>query len=622
LNIKLESTALSLNEVEIADNYYETVKKANPMNIEIVSDDFLHHNTGGSLMQSLSRLPGISSIDIGSGQSKPLIRGLGFNRVLVTENGITHESQQWGSDHGLEIDQFAAGSIELIKGPASIIYGSDAIGGVINIKDSEIPEINSLNINADFIAKSNNDYLGTSVVVDGRKNKLFAGIRLTASDYGDYKVPTDSIDIYSYRAALHENRLRNTAGNEINFHINTGYFGEKMQLRLFVSSINSKSGFFANAHGLEPRSVDTLLHDASSRDLNYPYQLINHFKSSASIKWKLNRLSIESDIAYQRNFRQEFSKYESHGYMPAVFSDGNEFASDTEREFDKSVYSGNLKFTFLQSETTSFIAGVNSVYQNNKINGRSFIIPAYRQTTAGTYLLVSHSFSKTSRLQAGMRYDYGHIDTDEYQDWFTSPVMNNNDTSYEYLQRAQALSLSFGNTTWSIGYNYNPGKWNYKFNVGKSFRIPIPKELAANGVNYHHFSYEKGNASISPEISYQADAGILFGTKKFTAEVTPFVNYFPNYIYLNPTSDHDRLYGNGNQVFYYTTKRGLSLRRRTSCSLQINFVFASRHYRRICIFGTTLGEKEGFGLPFSPPAQMLITLNFMPKDRGIIQSQQ
>ncbi len=126
-NKQLFFGALSLQDVIITDNYAEKRKKEEPLNIEIINDNYLKQNLGGSLMKSLDRLPGVSTIDIGSGQSKPVIRGLGFNRVVVVENNIKHEAQQWGTDHGLEIEQYAINNIEVIKGPSSLMYGSDAI---------------------------------------------------------------------------------------------------------------------------------------------------------------------------------------------------------------------------------------------------------------------------------------------------------------------------------------------------------------------------------------------------------------------------------------------------------------------------------------------------------------
>lgn len=610
---QLEVAALSLQEVVVQGRYVETRKKEESLNIEIVNDDYLKQNLGGSLMSSIERLPGVTTIDIGSGQSKPVIRGLGFNRVVVVENNIKHEAQQWGADHGLEIDQYAVDNIEVIKGPASLMYGSDAIGGIIDMKNRKIPAENSFGGTVDLSGKTNNDFLGTSIALYARKKRFYVSARGTLLGYGDYKVPTDSVDIYSYRAALYKNHLRNTAGTEKNLHLSFGIIENRFQSKFYVSSVNSKSGFFANAHGLEPRNVDTVLHDKSSRDIQYPYQWVNHFKAINSGYYRWEKLNLEYDLGFQRNFRQEWSEYVQHGYMPATFPDTMDFNADLERQFEKFVYSGNLKLFYQSAERTQINFGVNSEYQDNQIDGRGFIIPAYTQFTVGGFVVARHSFSDVSLFQAGIRYDYGSLCTAAYYDWFTSPVVENGDTTMQYLQRSENLNRSFSNVTWSAGYNYNPGKWSYKVNVGKSFRIPIAKELAANGVNYHHFSYEVGDPDLSPEIAYQLDAGIEYASGRFAIGTTPFFNYFTNYIYLNPTSDHDRLYGNGNQVYYYTQSEVLRY------GAEIHAHYGLFKGLQVGVIGEYVyseqmtGEKKGFTLPFSPPASGIFNIKYQKR---------
>ncbi|WP_319589821.1 TonB-dependent receptor [uncultured Draconibacterium sp.] len=610
---QLEAANLSLQEVVISDNYSENRKKEESLNIEVVNGDYLKQNLGGSLMNSLERLPGVTTIDIGSGQSKPVIRGLGFNRVVVVENNIKHEAQQWGSDHGLEIDQYAVDNVEVIKGPASLMYGSDAIGGVIDMNNRTLPLPNSFGGNVDLTGKTNNGLLGTSVSVYGRKDWFFANLRATYIDYGDYKVPTDSVDIYSYRAALHNNYLRNTAGNEKNLHLTLGIIQNGFQSKLFVSTVNSKSGFFANAHGLEPRNVDTDFHDKSSRDINYPYQNVSHFKVVNTTHYKWNASKLEMDLGFQRNFRQEWSAYVSHGYMPPVFPDTLTFDPDLEREFEKFVYSGNLRFSHQVDEKNQLVTGINSEFQDNRIDGRGFIIPAYEQFRVGGFFVAKHKFSERSRLQMGVRYDYGTIETKEYYDWFPSPVSDGENSDEEYLQRAGNIDRTFSSLSWSVGYNYDLKHWSLKANVGKSFRMPIAKELAANGVNYHRFSYEVGDPDLSPEISYQLDVGLEYQTKRLAVGATPFLNYFDNYIYLNPSSDFDRLYGNGNQVFYYTESKVL----RYGAEVHVHYELlpylqlgAMAEY----VYSEQLsGEKKGYTLPFSPPASAIINLKYQKK---------
>ena len=619
-NAQLQVANLNLHEVIITDNYVEKRKKEESLNIEIVNDNYLKQNLGGSLMNSLERLPGVSTIDIGSGQSKPVIRGLGFNRVVVVENNIKHEAQQWGSDHGLEIDQYAVDNVEIIKGPSSLMYGSDAIGGVIDMKNRILPTKNSFGGVVNLTGKSNNDLMGTSLSLYGRKDWFFVNLRTTFIDYGDYKVPTDSVDIYSYRAALYKNHLRNTAGYEKNVHLNFGIIQNGFQSRFYVSSVNSKSGFFANAHGLEPRNVDTELHDKSSRDVNYPYHKVNHFKVINTTQYQWEKSKLEFDLGFQSNFRQERSQYVSHGYMPPVFPDSLVFDSDLEREFNKFVYSGNLKLSHQFSEKTELVFGMNSEFQNNRIDGRGFIIPAYKQYTVGGFVFARHNFSGKSGIQLGIRYDYGNIKTTEYYDWFPSPVEENGSETEEYLQRAESINRNFSNISWSVGYNFNPENWSIKANVGKSYRMPIAKELAANGVNYHSFSYEVGDSELSPEISYQFDAGLEYHSKKFALGTTPFVNYFSNYIYLNPTSEHDRLYGNGNQVFYYTESEVI----RYGGEIHAHYELLKNVQLGIIgeyVYSEQLsGEKKGFTLPFSPPASAIFNVKYQKRKLEFIKN--
>ncbi len=609
-NARLRLAALSLQEVVVKNNYVESRKKDESLDIEIVNDNYLKQNLGGSLMNSLERLPGVSNIDIGSGQSKPVIRGLGFNRIVVVENSIKHEAQQWGADHGLEIDQYAVDNIEIIKGPASLMYGSDAIGGVIDLKNRKLPAENSFGGVIDLSGKTNNDFLGTSVLLYGRKKWFFVNFRATLLDYGDYKVPTDSVDIYSYRAALHKNRLRNTAGKEQNYHLSFGIIKKRFHTRFYVSNTSSKNGFFANAHGLEPRNVDTDLHDSSNRDIQYPYQKVEHFKIINISIFSWDKLRMESNIGFQRNFRQEWSQYVNHGYMPPIFPDTLSFLPDLERQFEKYVVSANLKFLYQLNDHVQVNVGVNGEYQDNRIDGRGFIIPAFNQKNIGGYALGKYSLPQNQMIQFGVRYDYGVINASEYFDWFPSPVFENGNTSMQYLMRAENIKQDFSNISWSLGYNYHPGKWSYKANLGKSFRMPIAKELAANGVNYHRFSYEVGNPNLSPEISWQLDMGIEYSSRNFAIGMTPFVNYFPNYIYLNPSSEHDRLYGNGNQVYYYTESRvfryGLELHTHYELfkSLQLGIMGEYVYSEQLS------GKKEGYTLPFSPPPSVVFNIKY------------
>lgn len=606
IDFALNEVMQNLQEVVITDRSDEEAKRQQALNVEIVNEAYLKQNQGGSLAQSLERLPGVTTIGIGSSQAKPVIRGLSFNRIVVAQEGIQHEAQQWGADHGLEIDQYAVDKVELIKGPASLMYGSGAIGGVLEVKHNKIPAKNTIGGTVDLTGKTVNNYLGSSVFLYARKDKIFADFRTTLIDYADYKVPTDSIDIYSYKAALHNRQLRNTAGKEYDLHFSGGYITPGFQSRLYASNVYSKSGMFANAHGLEPRYVDTLLHDKSDRDINDPYQEVNHLKIISKNNWQWDNYKLETDLGFQHNFRQEWSKYTSHYYLPAVFPDTLGFSSYLERQFDKYVYSGNAKFSNDVSDNMMYSIGVNSGWQKNTIDGYGFIIPTFTQFNLGGFVYAKYSFTHKSNIQLGVRYDYGEINTSEYYDWFLSPIVESADSVWGYKKRASDLELDFQSVSWSAGYVYNTNHWMCKVNIGKGFRMPTAKELAANGINYHYFRYEIGDSSLSPESSYQLDLGIEYKAKRFALGLTPFVNYFSNYIYLNPTADYE----GSSQKCYYTQSKvfrwGGEVHSHYQLLKSVQLGFVGEYIYSIQLSG----EKEGYTLPFSPPASALFNVKF------------
>lgn len=618
MQITLQPEIQTLHEVLIEGNYAEIRQAESSLNLEFANEEFLRRHLAGSLMHSLDRLPGVDAIGIGAGQSKPVIRGLAFNRVVVVENGIRHEGQQWGSDHGLEVDQFAVDRAEVIKGPASLVYGPDALGGVIRLDPSSLPEPHTAGGVLDLNGATNNGLLGGSVRAFARGEKAYISLRGTLLDYGDYRVPADSVDIYSFRLPLHERFVRNTAGNERAFHLETGWKNNGFSNRLLISRTESMNGFFANAHGLEPRRVDTELHDKSSRDILYPSQEVNHWKVINRTSWSHHDWKVNADLGFQRNFRDERSEYVSHGYMPAVFPDTLAFSSDLERRFVKHTFSGNLDAVYRAVGGLKLTSGLQTEYQQNRIDGRGFIIPAFDQLRGGAFAVLSKDLSERSTVNAGIRFDAGRIATLQYLDWFPSQVDDGSGLQEDYVERSVDLVRTFSNLTWSAGYNLHLDQLLVRANLGKSFRMPIAKELSANGVNYHHFSYEVGDPDLSPEVAYQLDGGLEWHTRRFAVGMTPFFSYFPNYIYLNPGYDHDRSYGNGNQVFRYTESRVIRYGGEIHSHIQVHPSL------RLGLIGEYLysvqvsGEKEGFGLPFSPAPSMLLHLKYSREKAGLL----
>ena len=216
-------------------------------------------------------------------------------------------------------------------------------------------------------------------------------------------------------------------------------------------------------------------------------------------------------------------------------------------------------------------------------------------------------------LNMGARYDYAKTHIHSYQDWFLTPV----GADSVYKERSDEIRRSFNSVTWSAGVSYTTGLWIMKLNLGKSFRMPIPKELGADGINYHIFRYERGNAQLDPEESYQLDASISWADDEWELQIDPYLNYFPNYIYLNPTAQ----YVEGLQLYNYRQASVL----RYGLEAQLTWHFADNwqaHAQGEYLYARQQsGEKKGYTLPFSTPWSVDTGLkySFDRKGKGFVE---
>lgn len=205
--------SIQLQELSVTGNTIQKSALPTQPSVLISGDEIIKHQ-GHSLMDALSHTEGVQAMDIGVGFSKPMIRGLGFQRIAVTENGVKQEGQQWGADHGLEIDAYHVESVRVIKGPASVIYGSDAMGGAVEILPSPFPRTDTISGEALISHQSVSSGLNGSFMLQVKRNRFFAKVRYTERHWADYKVPADSFTYLSMRLPIHNKRLKNTAGME------------------------------------------------------------------------------------------------------------------------------------------------------------------------------------------------------------------------------------------------------------------------------------------------------------------------------------------------------------------------------------------------------------------------
>ena len=588
LGIPMKSSYLELMEVVVESDPLNTGPVEKSQAIQTVTSQFLQRNPGGTLMNSLQKLPGINAINTGMGISKPVIRGMSFNRVLVMDRGIKQEGQQWCADHGLEIDQFDPEQVEIVMGPSSLQYGSDGIGGVLVINPPYFAKDNMVSGSFLGIYKSNNDLYGTSTMLKGNKeNKIFQ-LRLSTQDYGDFKVPASEFNYNGYILPIYNNLLKNTGGRERNISGMAGIKGKRGFSTITVSNYHLTAGMFPGATGI-PREYD-LLDDGNSRNIELPRQVINHFKIISNSNILFNKNWLDIDLGFQYNDRNEEGDPHSHGYQPTP--EGNLALG-----LDLFTYSGNIKYMHMLSSSSKRTYGLQVQMQKNSFSGYEFLLPAFYSATSGFYLQQEKNIQETLTLNGGLRVDYGIVDIKEH----VEPDFSTVDPADSVI-RNPSIHRSYLNLSGAIGFSYYPTHYtNLKLNLGSSYRIPTASELASNGVHHGTFRHEKGDSSLESERGWQLDVNYTFHRRNFYINLSPFLSYFHRFIYLKPMAEFSDLPGGG-QVFQYTQNNVIFWGGEANLDYHI---LEDLHLSGTFEYVWNLNIDSKLPLPFTPPLSIL-----------------
>ena len=596
-----------ITEIAVVGNGISTAKSKKN---EVVSAKFISKTLTGTFIKSIERLPGVNSMDIGANASKPIIRGMGFNRVVVSENGVKQEGQQWGADHGLEVDPFSVETAEVVKGASGLEHGSDAIGGYINITNNKMPKKHSLSGEASVLAKSVNYTYGGSVFLQGRSEKNFFKMRASAMDFADYRVPTDRIYYLERKIPVYGNRLKNTAGEERDFSTTVGRVSNKYKATLMVSNVYKKAGFFPGAHGIP--DIRRVEHDGDYRNIEYPYQKANHLKLLSQTKLFLNNGDLTFDFGFQDNLRQEWSVFHTH-YPNQTVPDRDE---NLELEFHLRTYNANVKFQINSSTLGKLRLGLQYQFKDNEVGGYNFLLPEYEASSLGVFAQCEYSLNDYLKLNGGFRFDYGTINTQGFFD----PILYeyfidedySNDEAISYAQRSVGLNKGFGDLSWLIGLVYKPNdRFVYRMNIGTAFRVPTAIELGSNGVHHGSFRHEQGDERLDSEKGYYIDGNIEWHNQVWEIGLSPYLYYFSNYLYLQPTGEFSKLPDAG-QIYRYSQTKALvsgvefSLNKnwvkdRVSSLLTLEYIYNQR---------LSDNRKERYPLPFTPPVNGFLEFDY------------
>lgn len=601
-------------EEEVLDELIISTNQPKTYNGISVKSNQIKDNFAGSLAKSLENVAGVTAMEIGSGVSKPMIRGLGFTRIAVTENGIKQEGQQWGADHGLEIDALQAEEVEIIKGVGAIAYGSDAIGGVIRINNEKIPHENTTSGNVILHGKTVNDALGASVNFQHRKENWFFKAKFSGVDYADFKVPTSEVNYLNTKIPIYNNRMKNTAGDEYSVYLQGGYVSDSFQSILSVSNLKSKIGFFAGAHGIP--SVAAVADDGNYRDVGFPYQTVNHFKVTSSNKWKKPHSEWNAIFSFQQNHRQEWSLFHTH-YSNQTAPSVN---PNLELDFVLNTLDSQVNYSFETGYDHETTFGFQQNFQQNNVSGYSYLLPEYNRNNLAFYANHEWFVSDKTTLDFGARLDYIDMKTKGYFDSILYDYLiasgKNETVSKENAQRSSDVHKTYLQTNFALGLSYvmHP-KWKVNFNIGTNFRAPTAMELSANGIHHGAFRHEKGNPNLKVERGVSSEIGLTFENENFKSTLSPYVYYFSNYIFLKPTGMFSVL-PHGGQVYEYSQSKALitgfeyAIQQKWN-SFTLNATFEYLYNKQLD------NPKGNYPLPFSTPVNLFAELSYAFKDSEI-----
>lgn len=510
LEISLSPSVFHMDEV-ILSAPFNKLQSENVMKIESKSIETLKKAGAPTLMQSISNIPGVSEITTGTGIGKPVIRGLSGNRVLVYTQGVRLENQQFGSEHGLGMNDSGIESVEVIKGPASLLYGSDALGGVLYLNPEKFAYQDETKIDLSQGFFSNTLGSNTSLGFKTSKERIKFIARGGFNSHADYQIPDGD-------------RVTNTRFTEKDFKTGLGF-----NLDQFVTE------FRYNYNQSEIGIPEGIEEQTTSRSVALPYQDLNTHILSLHNHFYLNKSKIDLNLGYTVNNRKEFE--DEHGHDDGhEDEDHNSLEGEDEHDEEAALdmklktFTYDLKYNLAKMGRFETIAGIQGLYQENQNFGEEILIPDAITNDVGIMVTSTLAINDKSSVQGGVRYDQRALSSSS----FTKE--DPNDHSQEII--IDGLDRSFSNVTFSLGYkNLFFEKITTRINVASGFRAPNLAELTSFGVHHGSNRFEIGNPDLVSEQNFQFDLSLEYANRHIELFANGFYNNLNNYIFANPTGN-------------------------------------------------------------------------------------
>ncbi len=539
-NFSMEESVAELNEVVVTGLSKSAEKNRTPTSITTISPLQLKQLSATNIIDAIATQPGISQVTTGSGISKPVIRGLGYNRVVVVNDGIRQEGQQWGDEHGIEIDEFSVSKVEILKGPASLAFGSDAMAGVINMLPAATLPEGKLQGNILANYQTNNGLIGSSFNLAGNQKGFIWDIRYSNKMAHAYQ---NNYDGYVFNSGYKEKNFGGIAG------INKSWGYSHLHFSIYNLTTGIVEGERDSATGefVKPIALNDSIEDAvitTSGDFKSytpltPYQIIHHYKFVLNNSFIFGNSSLKSIIGWQQNQRQEYADILNQGKYGLYFH--------------MNTINYDVRYELPEANGLDISFGINGMYQQSQNRGTEFLIPDYSLFDVGLFAMAKKSFHQLD-ISGGLRFDSrNEHGKDLYLD--NDGVKTETPDATSLHQFAQ-FNSTFSGISGSLGatYQFNEEVFT-KLNLSKGFRAPNIAEISANGVHEGTVNFIIGDPQLKAEKSYQLDYALGLNLEHITAEADLFYNSISNYIYqqkLNSVLGGDSI-TQGFSTFEYTS---------------------------------------------------------------------
>jgi len=484
LQVKLIPSPVEAEEIVVTGGQHST-QHDNAVKIEVLNLNDAHVQASPNFSEMLTRIPGVDMISKGNGVSKPVIRGLSMNDILILNNGVRFENYQYSSHHPLGIDEFGTERVEVIKGPASLLYGSDAMGGVLNfIKERPASQHQ---IQGDYQLQMFSNSLGenSSLGLKAAGENLFGGIRFSQKSHADYLQGGGDY-------------LPNSRFAEVSAKANVGFNTSQGSYRLFYDYNEQNLGL------VEQEAIDGIM--KRGRACEIFYQHLNTHLLSSQNRLFLGRSKLDLNAAYQNTGLAHIG-----------------VANAYELQMQLATLTYEAKLQLPSKGTSAYIVGFQGMNQkNSNLNDReTILLPNARIQNYSAFGFAQQEVG-LFKWQTGLRYDYKTLESQAVGDPTDAATYRS------------ALDKGFGSFSGSLGFTYHLTEELYfRSNLATAFRTPNLAELTSNGP--HEAIYELGDATLQPEKSVELDLSAHWHKTHFTLDLAGFYNQVNDFIFQAPT---------------------------------------------------------------------------------------